>query len=135
MTISEQVKTVVEELFEVAGFSPDEKVKLTDAFISMWLVKSSMKIIELLPEEQIELLEKPLLKIKENPQDDEAQKEVFQFISSLDEENMQKAIDIIYDEAGSMLESMIAKFNLQSTPEQKQLFAQKIADVFEIENK
>ncbi|MBP7700701.1 hypothetical protein KA111_01405 [Candidatus Woesebacteria bacterium] len=132
MTISEQIKAVVEELFKVSGFSEDQKVKMTDAFISMWLITSSIQIIELLSEEDQELLEKPLLKIKENPQDEEAQKEIFQLITNLDEENMQKAIEIIYDVAGSMLESMIEKFNLKSTDEQKQLFAQKVADVFGI---
>ncbi len=132
MTISEQIKAVVEELFKVSGFSEDQKVKMTDAFISMWLITSSIQIIELLSEEDQELLEKPLFKIKENPQDEEAQKEIFQLITNLDEENMQKAIEIIYDVAGSMLESMIEKFNLKSTDEQKQLFAQKVADVFGI---
>ncbi len=134
MTISEQIKSIIEELLEVSGFSDDQKVKLTDTFISMWLVKSSIKIIQLLSEEAKESLEKPLLKIKENPQDSVAQNEVLQFITNLDEENMQKAIEIIYDEAGSMLEKMIQKFNLKSTDEQKELFAKKVAEVFEIDS-
>lgn len=127
MTLFEQIKNIFYELFKVSGFDDKQKNEMVEEILNIWLTKSFVKIHGLMTDDEKKKLTILLNNFKKNTKNEQSQKELFQLMSKLDKDRNEKAIDIFYEEAGIISERMINKFNLKSTPQQKEVFAKKIS--------
>lgn len=127
MQLIEQLKKYFFELFDVAGFDKKTNDTMVGKVLRVWLTKSFTKIFELLKEEEKKQFTELLNNFTKNIDNEQSKKELFQFFSSFDKDRDEKILDIFYDEAADIIEIMIKKFNLKSTPQQQAEYIKRIA--------
>jgi len=115
MTIQAQINKIFYELFSISGFDKNSIDDMTVEVTRIWQTKSTIKILELFTNEEKNSL---------TNLDD-----LNKVVSSLDEDRSAKAVEIIYDEAGNLIERMVGKFNLRSNLEQQNELARRISSI------
>jgi len=130
MKLDDQIKKIFYELFDISGFDEKAQNEMVEKIAHIWLIKSSLKILELFSDEEKNKFYQLLKPGKSESDKDRIQKELFKIVSALDKVRYEKSIEIFYNEAGNIVERMIQKFNLKSTPQQKQEYAKRISTIF-----
>ncbi len=129
MNLAKQIQTILTDLFQVAGFNSDQTKTITQKATDLWLQKSFFRLFELFTSDEQKALTEMAKTLAADNQNKELAERFFTLLSSLDQERHEKAMDILYDEAASIIERMLKQFNLKSTPEQQKMLSEKIAAV------
>lgn len=132
MTSYDEVKLIFSELFDVSGFEETQKKQMVDEILNIWVARSLFRLFDLLGDEEKNRFSVILDKLSTGENRDQDQKDFIWLINQLDDTRRNKAMEIIFDEAGILSERMIEKFNLKSTDQQKQEFAKRIASIINI---
>lgn len=126
MKFVDQFKKLLNEMFDIAGFDKKTQDNMIEKVIKIWLVKIFIKMYELMDGEEVSRFSKLSKKFDKNISSEILEKEILMFMSNLTKAKREKVIDIIFHQAGDIVERMINKFNLKATPEQKKDYFQRI---------
>lgn len=126
MKFVDQFKKLLNEMFDIAGFDKKTQDNMIEKVIKIWLVKIFIKMYELMDGEEVSRFSKLSKKFDKNISSEILEKEILMFMSNLTKAKREKVIDIIFYQAGDIVERMINKFNLKATPEQKKDYFQRI---------
>lgn len=132
MTVYDQVKNIFTEMFDVAGFESNQNREMVNDVLNIWVAKSLFKLFDILNEEEKNRFSVILDKLSTGENKDQDQKDFIWLINNLDEDRKSKAMEIIFDEAGSLTEDMMTKFNLKSSDEQKTEFAKRVSAIIKV---
>ncbi len=132
MTVYDQVKNIFTEMFDVAGFEATQSKEMVNDVLNIWVAKSLFKLFDILNEEEKNRFSVILDKLSTGENKDQDQKDFIWLINNLDEDRKSKAMEIIFDEAGSLTEDMMTKFNLKSSDEQKTEFAKRVSAIIKV---
>lgn len=126
MKFVDQFKKLLNEMFDIAGFDKKTQDNMIEKVIKIWLVKIFINMYELMDGEEVSRFSKLSKKFDKNISSEILEKEILMFMSNLTKAKREKVIDIIFYQAGDIVERMINKFNLKATPEQKKDYFQRI---------
>lgn len=119
-------------MFDVAGFEATQSKEMVNDVLNIWVAKSLFKLFDILNDEEKDKFSVILDKLSTGENKDQDQKDFIWLINNLDDDRKGRAMEIIFDEAGSLTEDMMTRFNLKSSEEQKAEFAKRVSSIIKV---
>ncbi len=127
MELIDQLKGYLSEMFDVSGFDEKTKEAMLQKAMGIWIDNAFSRIYESAGSDFRNKLSNFFAKIKSIDDINLLQEKITVIFSSLSKKERKKMVDIFYDEAASLMEKMIEKFNFGATVKQKEEYMERIS--------